>query len=61
MSGFRLPTLNRERHASPVNYSNLNIEKALIWRILHRANLPWVLQNGIHCGNSPLRSPDRYF
>ena len=41
-----------------MNYSNLNIEKALIWRILHRANLPWVLQNGIHCGNSPLRSPD---
>jgi ssDNA thymidine ADP-ribosyltransferase, DarT len=40
-----------------VNYPNLNPEKALIWRILHRANLPWVLQNGIHCGNSPIRSP----
>jgi ssDNA thymidine ADP-ribosyltransferase, DarT len=40
-----------------VNYPNLNPEKALVWRILHRANLTWVLQNGIHCGNSPTRSP----
>ncbi len=40
-----------------MNYPNLNPEKALIWRILHRANLPWVLQSGIHCGNSPIRSP----
>lgn len=39
-----------------MNYPNLNLEKALIWRILHRANLPWVLQNGIHCGNSQTRS-----
>lgn len=41
-----------------VNYINLNPEKALIWRILHRANLPWVLQHGIHCGNSPVRFPE---
>jgi len=40
-----------------VNYTNLNPEKALIWRILHRENLPWVLQNGVHCGNSLVRSP----
>ena len=40
-----------------MNYGNLNSEKALIWRILHRVNLPWVLQNGVHCGNSPVRSP----
>lgn len=40
-----------------MNYGNLNPEKALIWRILHRANLPWVLQNGIQCGNSQVRSP----
>lgn len=40
-----------------MNYPNLNADKALIWRILHRANLPWVLQNGIHCGNSLIRSP----
>lgn len=41
-----------------MSYINLNPEKALIWRILHRANLPWVLQNGIHCGNSSVRSPE---
>lgn len=41
-----------------VNYTNLNPEKALIWRILHRANLSWVLQNGIHCGNSQVRYPE---
>lgn len=38
-------------------YTNLNPEKALIWRILHRANLPWVLSHGVHCGNSAERSP----
>lgn len=38
-------------------YTNLNPEKALIWRILHRANLPWVLQNGVHGGNSQVRAP----
>lgn len=40
-----------------MNYANLIPEKALIWRILHRTNLPWVLQNGVHCGNSLVRSP----
>lgn len=40
-----------------MSYSNLNPEKALIWRILHRANLPWVLQHGVHCGNSVARAP----
>ena len=38
-------------------YTNLNPQKALIWRIIHRDNLPWVLENGLHCGNSALRSP----
>jgi ssDNA thymidine ADP-ribosyltransferase, DarT len=40
-----------------VTYTNLNPQKALIWRILHRANLPWVLEHGVHCGNSAVRSP----
>ncbi|WP_428504802.1 type II toxin-antitoxin system toxin DNA ADP-ribosyl transferase DarT [Roseateles sp.] len=40
-----------------MNYASLNPEKALIWRILHKDNLPWVLQNGVHCGNSSIRSP----
>lgn len=39
-----------------MNYTNLNPEKALIWRILHRGNLPWVLQNGVRCANSRVRS-----
>ena len=38
-------------------YTNLNPEKALIWRIIHRDNLQWVLDNGLHCGNSSVRSP----
>lgn len=34
------------------NYSeSLNAEKAWIWRIVHRDNLPWVLDNGLHAAN----------
>jgi hypothetical protein len=33
------------------HYPNLNPEKALIWRIVHRDNLPWILDNGLHCGH----------
>ena len=40
------------------HYPSLNPEKALIWRIIHRDNLPWVLDNGLHCGNSAVRSPN---
>jgi len=36
---------------------SLNPEKALIWRIVHRDNVPWILDNGLHCGNSAVRSP----
>lgn len=39
------------------NYQNLNPNKALIWRIVHRDNLPWIWDNGLHCGNSTARSP----
>lgn len=38
-------------------YTSLNPDKALIWRIIHRDNIDWVLDNGIHCGNSMVRSP----
>jgi hypothetical protein len=34
----------------------LNPERALIFRIIHRANLPWVLDHGLHCGNSATRA-----
>ena len=39
-------------------YPNLNPEKALIWRIVHRDNLPWILDNGLHCGNASVRARD---
>ncbi|MFA5702699.1 MAG: DUF4433 domain-containing protein [Advenella sp.] len=38
-------------------YTSLNPEKALIWRIVHRDNLPWILGNGLYCGNSSMKSP----
>jgi ssDNA thymidine ADP-ribosyltransferase, DarT len=34
----------------------LNPERARIFRIIHRANLSWVLENGLHCGNGKTRS-----
>lgn len=36
----------------------LNAQKALIWRIVHRNNIPWLLDNGLHCGNSAVQSPN---
>ncbi len=40
------------------NYSDtLNPQKALIWRIVHRDNIPWILDNGLHCGSSTNNSP----
>jgi len=37
--------------------NNLNAEKALIFRIVHRDNVPWILENGIHCANSAVQAP----
>ena len=34
----------------------LNPEKARIFRIIHRANLPLVLDHGLHCGNSAIKA-----
>ncbi|WP_220375947.1 DarT ssDNA thymidine ADP-ribosyltransferase family protein [Xanthomonas nasturtii] len=42
----------------PGHYPNLNPKKALIWRIVHRDNLPWILENGLHCGNGAVQSVD---
>ena len=41
----------------PNHYPSLNPDKALVWRIVHGDNLPWILDNGLHCGNSAVRSP----
>lgn len=38
-------------------YRSLNPEKALIWRIIHRDNLSWILDNGLHCATSSVQSP----
>ena len=37
---------------------NLNPEKALIFRITHISNVPWILRNGLHCKNSDVRDPN---
>ena len=42
----------------PNHYSSLNPDKALIWRIAHRDNLPWILDNGLHCANSNILAPN---
>lgn len=41
-----------------MTYHNLNPDKALIWRIIHRDNLPWILNNGVHCKNSVIQDPN---
>lgn len=36
----------------------LTPEKALIFRITHRSNVPWILKHGLHCSNSDSQDPD---
>ncbi|MCC5806193.1 MAG: DUF4433 domain-containing protein [Opitutales bacterium] len=38
--------------------SSLNPDKALIFRITHIRNIPWILQNGVHCRNSTVFDPN---
>ncbi|WP_144062195.1 DUF4433 domain-containing protein [Sphingomonas sp. MM-1] len=35
----------------------INREKALIFRITHRANVPWIAANGLHCAMSQVQDP----
>jgi len=35
----------------------ISSEKALIFRIVHRDNLPWILENGLHCRNAETVDP----
>lgn len=37
--------------------SELNPDRALIFRIVHVANLPWILAHGLTCRNAPRRDP----
>jgi len=36
----------------------LTAENAYIFRITHRDNLPWILDNGLHCRKSALQDPN---
>ncbi len=38
--------------------SKLNAEKALIFRIVHRDNMPWILTNGLFCRNADEHDPN---
>jgi hypothetical protein len=38
--------------------SLLSPERALIFRITHRDNLPWILENGLHCRSSNRLDPN---
>jgi hypothetical protein len=42
----------------PTMSSNLNPEKALIFRIAHRDNLPWILDHGLHARNGEIFDPN---
>lgn len=37
---------------------SINSEKANIFRIVHRNNIPWILSNGLRCGNSRILCSD---
>ncbi len=37
--------------------SLLTPEKACIFRLIHRDNVPWVLANGLHSASSATKSP----
>jgi hypothetical protein len=47
--GDSLSAISLQEEVMVYNYSEtLNPQKALIWRIVHRANIPWILDNGLH-------------
>lgn len=37
---------------------SLNSDKALIFRIVHRENVTWILQNGMYCRNARVQDPN---
>jgi len=43
---------------TPLLRNILRPERALIFRITHRDNLPWILRNGFHCWNSNRFDPN---
>ena len=41
-----------------VDLGELTPELALIFRLTHVDNLPWILTNGLHCRTSEVQDPD---
>lgn len=39
-------------------FPELNRDKALVFRIIHRDNVPWILNHGLQCQSSELRDPN---
>lgn len=37
--------------------ADLTPDLALIWRVVHRDNLPWILDHGVHCANGQVKDP----
>lgn len=46
------------KSGKPPVSNNLNPEKALIFRIVHRDNVAWILDHGLHCRSSPVFDPN---
>ncbi len=38
--------------------ADLTPGQALIWRVVHRDNLPWILDHGVHCANGGVTDPN---
>jgi hypothetical protein len=38
--------------------ADLTPENALIWRVVHRDNVPWILDHGVHCASGTTRDPN---
>jgi len=43
---------------TPVQLPFLTPENALIFRITHIRNVPWILDHGLHCQSSAVRDPE---
>ncbi len=50
----------RASEGDNLKYNSLNPDKALIFRIVHIRNVPWILANGMHCRKSNVQAPN-YF
>lgn len=44
--------------ATPKPMASLTPENAHIFRIVHRDNIPWILDHGLHCAKSDVRDPN---